>query len=867
MSSSSPDDGPPPASADWAEAAGAIHEAAGENARENARPPPRKRRRIVISCTECHRRKQKCDRKLPCANCVSRNKQSACKYETGAPTARQHDKHDKHAATATGRAATGRATMSPEDDDTDTTKPARSDYNDNSNTKNNNDNNNNNNLPTFGYTPASASASNTLTFLSRIDGAHPDAQPLTTTLQCPSRSASNNLSSQRYKSLVRQLPARKYITTLASIYFRHFNWQYYALDAATFNAQLEQWYETPFATLAHPDQLPTEMRAFPGLVFQVLAVALQVAEGSEEEEELAGLKYAGGMSFDDLAGEYSDVGMEVLALLGKRGMGLNNVLAGWVRGAVLKYLGLVTESWHAIGSAIRDAQEIGLHRDALDPKPRGDSAEAVLENQWEIQHRRRVWMTLVMWDVHMACVLGRPTTITLNTASASLPVDAPDPRDRSRTPVLPRTEDEPPTPLTRAIWGHYLIAPLQEIMEMEKEGPCPKDFGRVEKVHKELLDLEARMPAYFRLENPDTRFDAVPDCYWLPISRVLMPQMSSFALMALHRPYIFTRPKSRTEALKASLDMLHTQRLFFMALKPQMYKTFSLFFGTFDAIVLMASIYILFPKEHPELVQKALQHFKWAVERFEAMSARNSLAKAALGVLHAIYLRLKNSLGISGQTVRAILASAAPSSSNPPDCNGRGGSRFGGNPLQFWDNTPFKSSSSTGCAHLPAVQEASPPQQSQAGHSILHRDSAFSSGSGSNGTLTSGTTPDFFSDTNTTTSGGGGGGGGAFDLCLPSDFDWASLQPIYATSDLIYNDLAGSLGLSPHGADGDANRTFDPTAGGLMEAGMGNGIEICPIIGAPMTPEQLPPPQGFCHFEGCFGDDSVWNLLNHYNVL
>src|SRR5258707_1150184 len=57
---------------------------------------PRKRKRIVISCTECHRRKQKvlgtypdretlltlqCDRASPCSNCVVRNKQSLCHYE------------------------------------------------------------------------------------------------------------------------------------------------------------------------------------------------------------------------------------------------------------------------------------------------------------------------------------------------------------------------------------------------------------------------------------------------------------------------------------------------------------------------------------------------------------------------------------------------------------------------------------------------------------------------------------------------------------------------------------------------------------------------------------------------------------------
>jgi hypothetical protein len=50
------------------------------------------------------------------------------------------------------------------------------------------------------------------------------------------------------------------------------------------------------------------------------------------------------MTFEDLAREYSDGGMEILRVLGKRGMGLNTVVAGWLRAGWLKYVGLVTES-------------------------------------------------------------------------------------------------------------------------------------------------------------------------------------------------------------------------------------------------------------------------------------------------------------------------------------------------------------------------------------------------------------------------------------------------------------------------------------------------------------------------------------------
>jgi hypothetical protein len=46
---------------------------------------------------------------------------------------------------------------------------------------------------------------------------------------------------------------------------------------------------------------------------------------------------------------------------------------------------------------IRDAQELGMHKDSLDPKPANSSAEAVLENQWYIEQRRKLYGLLAIW--------------------------------------------------------------------------------------------------------------------------------------------------------------------------------------------------------------------------------------------------------------------------------------------------------------------------------------------------------------------------------------------------------------------------------------------------------------------------------------
>lgn len=181
-------------------------------------------------------------------------------------------------------------------------------------------------------------------------------------------------------------------------------------------------------------------------------------------------------------------------------------------------------------------------------------------------------MTLVSWDIHTGIVLGRPLTVD-NSNYVTMPVDAPIPTNRSKTPVRPRGEDDPPTPLTRAIWACTVMGYLRDILELEKEGPCPKSFAKVDKLHSVLVELDESTPPFLRMENPDTRWDSAPECYWLPWCRSILLQVMSFNFMALHRPYIFTRAESRREALKASLSMLQSQRLQFQSLKPEQYRT------------------------------------------------------------------------------------------------------------------------------------------------------------------------------------------------------------------------------------------------------------------------------------------------------
>ncbi|KAK3344690.1 hypothetical protein B0H65DRAFT_572953 [Neurospora tetraspora] len=893
------------------------------------KPPPRKRRRI-------------CDRKLPCTNCIARHKEDDCQYDSGAPTAKEQQRHQQpKRARRTSSNVTGIVTPGTGPDETmgSMTKghwPQESSPDDNdhqilpSNVSN---------VTNLGYSTTGASTS-TLGFLHKIES-HSKSSSLPQSPSTLPPSNGNGRAStaptdivNRYKSLIRQLPARVYVEKLVDTYFRDFNWQYSMLDRDIFDKQLEEWYKVPFGVLSNggPGAIPPDLRVFSAVLFQVVSIGMLVlpektakgnreevitdgrdGEGGGREEEKSGskgprtgrdkedvdfeaLKYAGNMTFEDLATEYSESGVAIVSLLGKRQMTLTTVLAGFVRASFLKFVGMVPEAWHAIGTAIRDAQELGLHRPSLDPRPPPSAtADAILQNQWEIQRRRTVWLNLVTWDIHCGATLGRPSTIDLTTNPPILPIDVALPittlaNSRSPTPIIPRSEDDPPTPLTRILWACKITLQLVSILALEKEGPCPASFSKVDLLHQHLLDLEDSIPSYFRLHNPDTRFDSLPECYWIPWARALLPQLTAFNFMALHRPYIFTRPESRRLAVeKGCLGMLRAQRTHFEMLRKEMrQKTFALFFGTFDAIVLMGAVYILFPREQgtKRLVGEVMQQFKWAEERFEEMRERNPLARQARGVVRGVGERLGRAVGVElggggkegclasggaegvGKTPAVAVGgrerrlprqkrlikpvtdtqnglSPALSTSVPPGTASRGTGNS--------STTPATATSST--TEFPTPESSAPSSLAQgqfgAATSDINNNNNITNNNITNNNITNtafDASSTFPFDNNTSCipidpslnpvpapvlSLGAADWAAAPTLSasmslpslpsLPEDFSWTNISPIYATGDLVYNDLTGFVYDGFESAVHDDGNHLVQNGGG---GGCGDGNEV-----------------------------------------
>lgn len=243
----------------------------------------------------------------------------------------------------------------------------------------------------------------------------------------------------------------------------------------------------------------------------------------------------------------------------------------------------------------------------------------------------------------------------------------------------------------------------------------------------------------------------------------------------------------------------------------------------------MASIFILFPKDNAEFVTDALQHFQWAVERFETMSERNRLAAAARGVLHAIHVRLKKALGVSSGT--ALLPSASPALA-PAMASSK--------------EAPASSASASSNldAHSIGAAAGTSPSLTSSG---TRTSSIFTTPGGESSLAAS--EPYFGGGPPIDPSLSGDAAGGS-EWALPEGFDWGSIQPVYAMADVAYNDL---MGISTNGPETAAG-------GGSMPHWAGG----TPLLNeAPAAPAEGGDACGWS-FGGDFGNDSVWSVLNQY---
>lgn len=188
----------------------------------------------------------------------------------------------------------------------------------------------------------------------------------------------------------------------------------------------------------------------------------------------------------------------------------------------------ITESWNILGTAVRTALALGLHRDGaklgLDP--------------FQIEYRRRIWAYVYHADHSHALVLGRPPSIQAEYCDALPPRNTDDrflmgPNIKI-PPSLPLSS---PTPMTMVILRQSLGIIIGHIVRHFQQ-VRPTHYSDVITLDEELTDFLEKLPIHYALE-PDTSLDTALS--YIPAHRFLIISEVFFVRISLHRPYMLRK--------------------------------------------------------------------------------------------------------------------------------------------------------------------------------------------------------------------------------------------------------------------------------------------------------------------------------------
>ncbi len=120
-----------------------------------------------------------------------------------------------------------------------------------------------------------------------------------------------------YYSYIRRIPSKDHCDKLFQFFFSHVNAQCSPLDQIIFEEQLACWWGLAHSVLTKdgPNGLPKEIRCFPALIFQVMAITLQFITGPYEAE-IAELRFGPSQTVEELSKEYSDCGVSLCDIVG-----------------------------------------------------------------------------------------------------------------------------------------------------------------------------------------------------------------------------------------------------------------------------------------------------------------------------------------------------------------------------------------------------------------------------------------------------------------------------------------------------------------------------------------------------------------------
>lgn len=222
-----------------------------------------------------------------------------------------------------------------------------------------------------------------------------------------------------------------------------------------------------------------------------------------------------------------------------------------------------TESWHALGAAIREAQEIGLHRDSL----------ARRCSDFEMEMRRRVWSLLFVWDWQISSWLSRPLLIDQKSS-------------KIQTPNLRiDTADNIPSPFTPVKLQYDICMNLLKLTEAER--------GDFRILLAEIENWMNTFPPVYSFHRPDISRDR--EFPWIKMQREYLHAMSFMFLLDPLKPCLTKTKRSKAEndfrpkAVDTCLRMLETAKRLFDMMFNDSSRAYIVTCAAFDPACLLTS--------------------------------------------------------------------------------------------------------------------------------------------------------------------------------------------------------------------------------------------------------------------------------------
>ncbi|KAK2593067.1 hypothetical protein QQS21_009233 [Conoideocrella luteorostrata] len=325
--------------------------------------PPREAGYNRSACTECQRRKQKCNREWPCDRCQRRKIADECRYNYSNPTleAPAHDLTEKLKRTHDDYANRG----VPEGEDGGEDEEGS------------------------GFDALAIRLYDTL----GVDHGVPE-QP------APRQDYASADSSVQMQRVLKLLPQRQSMDTLMQSFLTDVNYHYYIIYPPMFLQDYHIWWDR----LSQKRPLSLQYTC---LLAIVCASALQHVEPASEK------KFEGELGDSvDVVADKLHAAMRELASVMPIGhyhyLNVQRLLHScyWYK-AEAKFL----EAWHVLGAAIFEGRELGYHKE---PAP-GSVTD------FDLEMRRRLWCILDTWDWQISSGLSRPKLIDRADCNTKLP--------------------------------------------------------------------------------------------------------------------------------------------------------------------------------------------------------------------------------------------------------------------------------------------------------------------------------------------------------------------------------------------------------------------------------------------------------------